>query len=67
MYWLYNPYYWYYYYPPIPPDPIYLMNTLMQAIMYPYYYYISIEMYKSLLELWKKTIENITKSFEAKT
>ena len=68
MYW-----YWYtypYYYPPMtplpyyPPDPGYLASLMTQWILYPYYYVLTLEMYKTIFEAWKKTIDALTKNLQ---
>ena len=56
----------YYPYPPMLPyiDPLYMMYVTMQWIWIPYYYALTIEMYRAIIEAWRRTIEAITKSIE---
>ncbi len=52
-------------YPPI--DPAYMMYWMLQWITYPYYYALTLEMYKAMIETWKKTLEAFMKTLEQKT
>ncbi len=56
-------YWWYYYYgPPVMPyDPFTMMSTMMYWMMYPYYYAILFETYRTMLDAWKKALEALTK------
>lgn len=74
MYWYQPPPPWFYryilppsmphsYYPPIL-DPVYLATLMTQYMMYPYYYTLTIEIYKTLLDAWRKTMEAFIKSLE---
>jgi len=66
MYWWgYYPYYWY----PAPymPDPTYLMMSAFQWIIYPYYYMMLFEMYRAIIDTWRKSLELITKGLETKS
>ncbi|RLG80871.1 MAG: hypothetical protein DRO40_10555 [Thermoprotei archaeon] len=56
----------YWYYPPMPPDPMYLMATAYQWLVIPYYYMLTLEMYRAIIDIWKKSIENLTKMTELK-
>ncbi len=62
----YIPYYYLpYYVPPyITPyyDPITLMYVTMQWLWIPYYFAITIEMYRAILEAWKRIVEVMTRS-----
>ncbi len=53
--------------PPPPVDPVYFMNAMMQAILYPYYYSLVLEAYKAMIETWRKTFELILKQMETST
>jgi len=65
--WIYYPYAPYYWYPtPYLPDPTYLMMTAFQWVVYPYYYMILFEMYRAIIDTWRKSLELITKSLETK-
>jgi len=62
--------YWWYWYPPytpiypLPYDPMYLMATAFQWMIYPYYWMFYIEAYRVALDAWRKAFEAITKSLE---
>ena len=49
---------------PLPYDPMYLMATVFQWMVYPYYWIFYIETYRIALEAWRKAFEAITKSLE---
>jgi len=63
-----------YWYPPYPPapyfmpyDPMYLMASAFQWMIYPYYWMFYIEAYKIALDAWKKAFEAFAKSLEQTT
>ncbi|ADI31658.1 hypothetical protein [Staphylothermus hellenicus] len=73
MSWYPPPPKWYYAYPPapIPPygcypfyDPEYLTAVMTQYMIYPYYYMLTIEIYRTMLDTWRKTMETFIKSLE---
>jgi len=57
--WSYYPLYWYYMPPPV--DPMYLMMIIYHWITIPYYYMLMFEMYRTLINVWKKSVEELTK------
>ncbi len=64
MYWWYWSYPWYPYIPPYFIDPAYLMMWTLQWMIYPYYYAMMIEAYRTVIETWRKTVESLTKALE---
>ncbi len=62
--------YWYPPYPLVPPtpyDPMYLMASAFQWMIYPYYWMFYTEAYRVALESWKKAFEAFAKSLEQAT
>ncbi|HDI31357.1 MAG TPA: hypothetical protein ENF80_00920 [Thermofilum sp.] len=60
--------YWWPYYPYMYPlDPTYMMTTLMQWIIYPYYYVVTLEMYRAMIDAWRKSLDLLMRSFETRT
>ncbi len=62
-----HPYYPYpyipYYVPPLVPyDPFTMMYLAMQWLWVPYYYALTIEMYRAVIETWRKAVEAMTKA-----
>lgn len=60
-------YYWYGYgpwypYPPLPFDPL----ALASLMMWPLYYALMFEMYRAVIETWKKAVEALAKPSEAR-
>ncbi len=58
--------YWipYYLTPPMPYDPLAMMYLTMQWLWVPYYYALTIEMYRALIDTWRKAIEATIKALE---
>ena len=52
-------------YPPLPYDPIALMYLSMQWMLIPYYYTMTIELYRAVIETWRKAIEASIKALES--
>jgi len=50
-----TPYYYSYFYPP---DLAYLMPMMFQWMMIPYYYMIYMQIFRSMIEIWRKTFES---------
>lgn len=64
MYWwgYYYPYYAYYA-PPVPVlDPGYLMWMMYYWMMYHYSYVVTMEIYRQLMEVWRRYAEALAKS-----
>ncbi len=58
------PWYYYPYTPPLPYDPFIMMNMMMYSMIYPYYYALMLEMYRAMIDAWRKSLEVLTKSVE---
>lgn len=57
--------YWWYYYPPVyyPMlyyDPMAMMSYMMQWMTIPYYYAMYMEMFRAMVDAWRKAVESMT-------
>jgi len=68
MYWWLNPYYYPYYWYPLPyiMDPTYLLGMTFQWIIYPYYFMMTMEIYRAIIETWRRSLEALTKALEVR-
>ena len=70
---MYNPYYYYYgpYYPYAVLPPMFDPLTLMSYWLYMWTYYVTslyyIEMYKVMIEAWRKYMESMAQAFKPPT
>ena len=61
----YYPYPYPYLVPPVMYDPMYLMYMMMQWLWVPYYFALTIEIYRTMIDAWRKSIETMTKAIES--
>ena len=47
-------------------DPTYLIGMTFQWIVYPYYFMMIMEIYRAIIETWRRSLEALTKALEVR-